>query len=82
MLMKCTRSGGTTLWSVAEPHFGRRAEAGSHDLGIIGEGKICLILDTVDLGHVSYYKVLFDGQVGYVVSHSLKHVDDWTSDAL
>jgi hypothetical protein len=44
-------------------------------LGIIGEGKICLILDTVDLGHVSYYKVLFDGRTGYVRADSLQALE-------
>ena len=73
MLYKCMRSGGTTIWSVADTQI--RRGVGNRELGKIGEGKICLILDAVDLGHVSYYKVLFDGQVGYVVSHSFQALE-------
>ena len=84
MLYKCVRSGGTTLWSVADTQI--RRGVGNRELGKIGEGKVCIVLDAsdgpLDLGIVSYFKIFFDGQVGYVVSHSLKHIDDWTSDAL
>jgi hypothetical protein len=67
MLLKCTRSGGTTLWSVADTQFKR--EVGTSAVGIMGGGHACLVFDAsivLDAFNVPYYKIFFDGKAGYV----------------
>jgi hypothetical protein len=77
MLYRCTRFGGTTLWSVADT--GLKREIGTNVVGDIGEGNVCLVLNVsdgpIERGFRSYLKIFFDGRTGYVRADSLQPLE-------
>jgi hypothetical protein len=69
-LYRCISPAPEHLWSNEDGRF----------VDVVREGDIVLDIDSFP--HSAHVEVLHKGRTGHIRRSCLKHIDDWTSDAL